>query len=105
MSEPLREAVSVSITFYLRRGVGHYGTGRNAERLAPRSPVYPTKPPDLDKLTRAIFDSLTDARVWVDDAQVCSMLIRKRWTDRFTGEQGVEVKVGVIPTEKGPHDA
>jgi hypothetical protein len=27
-------------------------------------------PPDLDKLTRATFDALTDARLWEDDARV-----------------------------------
>lgn len=32
---------------------------------------------DVDKLTRAIFDSLTDAGVWGDDAQVVEVLARK----------------------------
>jgi Holliday junction resolvase RusA-like endonuclease len=34
---------------------------------------------DVDKLTRAIFDSLTDAGVWGDDAQVVEVLARKTY--------------------------
>jgi len=37
---------------------------------------------DIDKLTRAAFDSLTDAGVWHDDAQVIEVLARKS----FPGE-------------------
>jgi Holliday junction resolvase RusA-like endonuclease len=33
--------------------------------------------PDLDKLTRAIFDACTDAKVWADDARVVTLLARK----------------------------
>ena len=33
--------------------------------------------PDLDKLIRAMNDSLTDARVWGDDGQVTTISARK----------------------------
>lgn len=32
---------------------------------------WPMTTPDLDKLTRAVWDSLTYARVFLDDSQVC----------------------------------
>lgn len=35
--------------------------------------TYPTKAPDLDKLIRAMGDSITDAKVWADDARVISI--------------------------------
>lgn len=39
----------------------------------------PTSRPDLDKLTRAVHDSLTDARIWHDDSQVVSSSQYKIW--------------------------
>ena len=95
ISEPMTEPVTVSLTFYRLRGAGHYGTGKNAKALKPDAPEYPTKPPDADKLTRSVFDSLTDARVWVDDAQVVSYTARKRFVDRFGDTpDGVLIVVG-----------
>ena len=35
--------------------------------------IYFTVAPDLDKLTRAVFDALTGANVWADDAQVVDL--------------------------------
>lgn len=62
--------VSVTVTFYLPRPKGHYGTGRNAHLLKPSAPDYPTTKPDGDKLVRSLFDALGEAGVWKDDAQV-----------------------------------
>lgn len=101
LTEPIRDAVTVSVTFYIRRGIGHYGSGRNADKVKDSAPEYPIKPPDLDKLTRSIFDSMTDARVWLDDSQVASMLVRKRWCDRFTDAGGVDITLGILPSIKG----
>lgn len=39
------------------------------------------KRPDIDKLTRALLDSLTDAGVFTDDAQVAELAIRKLLAD------------------------
>jgi Holliday junction resolvase RusA-like endonuclease len=41
--------------------------------------VLPTKGKDVDKMVRSIFDSLTNAGVWVDDAQVCAGEFTKRY--------------------------
>lgn len=48
----------------------------------------PTTKPDLDKLTRALLDGITDAGVWVDDGQVISVTATKRY-----GEPGVSVSI------------
>lgn len=37
-----------------------------------------TAPPDLDKLVRGVGDALTDARIWLDDAQVVGWYASKR---------------------------
>jgi Holliday junction resolvase RusA-like endonuclease len=52
--------------------------------------AHPTVKPDLDKLARAVLDSLTTARVYKDDAQVVSL-----WPTKVYGaEPGVRVRVG-----------
>ena len=61
------EPVRVSITFYVDR---------------PKKPKwdYPATTPDLDKLVRGVFDSLTQAKVWVDDCLVVELFAREVWT-------------------------
>jgi Holliday junction resolvase RusA-like endonuclease len=44
--------------------------------------------PDIDKLIRATLDGFTDARLWVDDALVDCVVLRKLY-------QGTQVPVGV----------
>lgn len=51
----------------------------------------PIKPPDLDKLVRAVCDSLTDAGVWEDDAQLVSLTCEKQYVN--AGEDGVSIQV------------
>lgn len=54
---------------------------------------------DLDKLTRAVFDSLTQALIWVDDAQVVDLHVTKDYAPQ-QARQGVTVVVRpyVAPT-------
>lgn len=56
----------VEITFWLPR-----------PKTAPKSRTRPTVAPDLDKLVRSTLDSLTDAAVFADDSQVCTLLVSK----------------------------
>lgn len=57
---------------------------------AHRRPFH-TKPPDLDKLVRAVCDSLTDAGIWEDDSQVIRLVAGKDYDD--TVETGVSIQV------------
>jgi len=84
--------LAVSLTFHMVRGVGMYGSGRNEQVVKASAPKFPVKPPDVDKLTRAVFDALTHI-VWVDDAQVVVTTQRKVFCDRFTETPGVHVVV------------
>ncbi len=89
-------AVHVALSFRLRRPKGHYGTGRNAEKLKPSAPAYPIlKKDDLDKLERCALDALTGV-VWVDDGQVVNLDGGKRYADH--GE-AAGVAVSVVPVE------
>jgi crossover junction endodeoxyribonuclease RusA len=48
---------------------------------APKKLRWAAKKPDLDKLLRSTMDGLTDAGVWLDDAQVVSLITTKRLAD------------------------
>jgi Holliday junction resolvase RusA-like endonuclease len=54
---PIAEPVAVEVIYYLPR-----------PKTAPKRVIFPAKKPDKDKLDRAIYDALTQAGVWVDDA-------------------------------------
>jgi crossover junction endodeoxyribonuclease RusA len=65
-------------TFVFRRPASHFGTGRNAGRLKPSSPLYVRGRPDVDKLLRAVGDALTGI-VWRDDAQLVIVHAEKHY--------------------------
>ena len=81
--------VSLRCEFVFPRPLLHFGTGRNAAKLKPSAPVYHTKPPDIDKLSRGIADSIGDAVARVllkNDSQIVSLHAIKRYsTDDFLG--------------------
>ena len=62
---------------------------------APKRPRWdvPAVKPDLDKLTRAVFDALTDAGVWRDDSRVVSMEVTKKYAGEPDAMPGVWVEV------------
>lgn len=70
--------VFVKTQFYFVRPKGHYGTGRNADKLKPSAPKHHTQKPDSLKLMRAIEDALTGV-LWRDDSQITDEAHGKRW--------------------------
>ena len=85
MRDPLMGPVDVTIEFFMPRPGYHFGTGRNAGVLKANAPTYVEKKPDVDKLVRSTLDSLTDACVFRDDAQVARLSAVKRYADHATG--------------------
>ena len=71
-------AISVSIQFWLRR---------------PKSVTrqYATGTYDVDKLTRAVLDSLQSAKVITNDSNVVDLNVRKTYADQH--EAGMQVTV------------
>lgn len=65
---------------------------------SPKRPRWslPAVKPDIDKLTRAVFDALTDAGVWRDDSRVVSMNVTKRYTGSDGAVPGVWVEVNTL---------
>lgn len=54
------------------------------------------KKPDIDNIFKGVLDSLNNI-VWLDDKQVCSATIRKRYTD---GGERIHVSVIEIAADK-----
>jgi hypothetical protein len=64
----------------------------------PKNPKHKTRPasrPDLDKLVRAIFDSVTSAGIWEDDSLVVDLQASKEWAD---GEPFVKLEIVSLNT-------
>jgi Holliday junction resolvase RusA-like endonuclease len=78
---PLHDPVSLRLIFVLARPKGHYGNGRNSDRVKPSAPHRPAGRPDVDKLARAVLDGLTMGGAFADDAQVVDLDVSKHWCE------------------------
>lgn len=98
----VRGPVRVDVTAIFARPKGHYGTGRNAERLKPSAPPWPTTRTsfDRDNLDKLVLDALTEAKAIQDDSFVVDGRVRKmyaRSVGRYTLPGWV---IGVWPIEE-----
>lgn len=75
--------LSVSLTFFMPRPKSHI---RTTGALKPSAPVYiHDGKPDADNLAKAVLDALTGIRAWLDDDQVCELVVKKYWeSDHIT---------------------
>lgn len=82
IGDPIAGACTVDVVFALPRPKGHYGSGRNAHRLKPSAPAHPIarNKDDVDKLARAVLDSLAGI-VFVDDGVVVGLRARKTYSE------------------------
>lgn len=98
LDEPIEDAVGMRVDFVFARPAAHYGTGRNAKVLKSGAPQRPIKPPDLDKLLRAILDAMSiDAKVLADDSQVVWVQATKQYADASWPQgPGVSIQIGVM---------
>lgn len=71
-NKPLDCPLHIEFFFYRSRPKGHYGTGKNAEKLKPSAPEWPTSKPDVDNYEKFALDCMNDI-VFRDDSQVVSM--------------------------------
>ena len=78
---PLEGPLSAELHFTFYRPKSHKGKR-----------TWPIGKQDVDKLVRAVFDSLTDAGVWRDDGLVVSLRATKDYSDF----QGVRITVGRV---------
>ncbi len=88
---------TISCRFYFVRPKSHYGTGRNSHLIKDKF-LHMTQPctkrqNDLDKLCRAVFDSLSGL-AYDDDARICNIKeTGKFWTDEEHPVEGVAITV------------
>ena len=76
-ADTITTPVQVWLRFTFKRPKAHFRTGRNQHLVRLTAPAYPK--PDVDKLTRAVLDSLTKAKVYTDDSLVVDVRARKFW--------------------------
>jgi Holliday junction resolvase RusA-like endonuclease len=64
-----------------------------------RRRTWPHRKPDLDKLTRAVFDSLKDAGAWQDDARCVELHALKDFPGERMDRPGVWIRMWELPEE------
>lgn len=82
--DTLHGPVTLEVVFYMER----------PSSIKQSKRPHPVVPPDIDKLCRAIGDSLSDAGVWGDDSQVVKLVAFKRYADNH--EQGAFISVSTL---------
>ena len=80
--------IALVLDFRMQRPRSHYRNLQGDIRAAARDEL-PIVAPDLDKLIRAVLDSLTGI-VYRDDAQVWSVVASKRYAE----QPGVDIVIG-----------
>mgnify|MGYP003132124507 CR=1 FL=1 len=97
---PISEPVKIKVIFKFIRPKGHFGTGKNLEKLKPSAPKYATghNLGDLDKLLRSTFDGLSvsaGGTVIKDDSLIVQVEAEKRFA--MNGEYaGAEIWVSTL---------
>ena len=81
--------ISLTVSFYHRRPKAHFDSKGHLKSTAPV--LISKKHADLDKLCRAVCDSLTDAGVWLDDSQCAVLHARNCYA--LTGGPGAEIEL------------
>jgi Holliday junction resolvase RusA-like endonuclease len=84
---------SVDLSFELPRPRGHYKA--DGLTVRPGAPTWAAVKPDLDKLERAILDSLTTAGVWSEDSRAVVLRSSKRYAG-LPHQAGVSVLVSEL---------
>jgi Holliday junction resolvase RusA-like endonuclease len=82
--KPIDEPVELSVIFYLPR----------PKTVQDR--LLPSVMPDLDKLIRAVADSLTDAGIYADDSRIVRISAAKVYAD--DRGSGALIRVNTLPT-------
>ena len=80
--------VKVYLDFRLPRPKAHFRTGKRSADLREDAPTWHSQRPDIDKLSRAVLDGITDVVIG-DDSCVVKLIAGKR----FDSEPGCWIRV------------
>lgn len=100
--EPLDGALWLDAIFYERRIDGHFFQRKAGRVLRPDAPAYPavTQTHDIDKMRRAISDSLTNAGVLADDKRIVGGEAWKDYAENIgETEPKVLIRVGTMAAQ------
>jgi len=71
--------INVTLDFRFPRLKSHYRTGKYSHILRDDAPLYKITKPDIDKIIRAVMDSMTLSGVIKDDANCYLIMSRKMY--------------------------
>jgi Holliday junction resolvase RusA-like endonuclease len=78
---PIAIPMSLTLTFYMPRPKGHYGTGAKSECLKDSAPEWHTSKPDCDNLVKFCTDALNGI-YYKDDSLICVLIASKVYSER-----------------------
>lgn len=90
----LPDPIRLAATFYMPRPKSHYRTNGTLKDSAPR--LIHDKKPDSDNLGKALLDALTHIGAWIDDDQVCELIIHKRWEQPGESGPGADITIHTL---------
>jgi len=91
-AEPIAGPISVNLGFVFERPKSHFRSGKYSHELKPGAIEDHIKKPDVDNLSKAVLDVLTELKFWLDDSQVTSLLTAKNFGDH----QGCQISIAEI---------
>lgn len=85
MNKNLHGAIKLEVTFEMPRPKTQHNADGSLKPTAPK--LYHEATPDLDNITKACKDALSDIRAWVDDSLVAKEILEKVYAEPNTAPQ------------------
>lgn len=82
-------AIVIDLDFYMPRPKSHYRSGKFSHIKKDNAPEYHISKPDIDNLTKPVFDAMEDAGILSNDSIIIG---GERWKT-YGDEPGVEILV------------
>lgn len=97
----LRAPVLVSFGFRICRSLSQFQGEYHGGPLRADAPVHMEYKPDLDNLTKAVMDVMTEEDIWLDDCHVTNQSATKEWVT-MPELEGVQIMLGYMENGKAP---
>lgn len=95
---PSEGPIMAKLSFLFPRPKSHF-RGRNRDILKDNAPHHVQIKPDIDNLTKAVYDAITDSKkVWCDDCQVVKQLCQKTYVE-FNETPGCRITISTLSND------
>ena len=95
---PIKGPLEVIYRYFLRRPIGHYGSGKNSCTMRQSAPIYPiVKKLDIDNLDKWVSDRMNKI-VYLDDSQIIRKFSERLYSN--SGNPRTEITVSLIEESK-----